>query len=60
MAQRASVVGSAGHMQPSKVFAAVHFLSIWDKFLVLRVLGQCCTSVTAGEQHQAVFHFLLL
>lgn len=49
-------------MQPSKVFAAVRFLSIQAmfKFLVLRVLSQCPTCVTAGEQQLAVFHFLLL
>lgn len=27
-------MGSAGHMQPHKVCAAVHFLSIQDKFKV--------------------------
>lgn len=55
-------MGSAGHVQPSKAFAAVHFLSVQGKFkfLVLRVLSQCPASVTAGEQQQAVFHFLLL
>lgn len=35
-------------------------LRVSFKFLVLRVLSQCPTSVTAGEQQQAVFHFLLL
>lgn len=34
-AQRAAVVGSAGHMQPSKVFAAVHFLSVQNEFKFL-------------------------
>lgn len=55
-------MGSAGHMQPSKVFAAVDFLSIQNKFkfLDLRVLSQCPTSVTAAEQQQAVFHLLLV
>lgn len=54
--------GSAGHMQPSKVFAAVDFLSIQSKFkfLDLRVLSWCPTSVTAAEQQQAVFHLLLI
>lgn len=51
--------GSAGHVQPSKVFA-VDFLSIQNKFLDLKVLSQCPTSVTAAEQQQAVFHLLLI
>lgn len=58
----AQVVGSAGHRQPGNVFAAVCFLSVQDKLkiLFLRVLSQCPISVTAGEQQQVVFNFLLL